>query len=174
MSDQAEQQIQLSDELLKVMRDSGAYALKLREPFITARALLLALLDDPEIGPAIADVVSRDKLMALEPSGDSRNGAARISESDLPAGERGALPRFDTLAFKLPEGNASVWLGREAYSIFCEGANRADGRYLPKHLAFGLASEALRSPGILSTIHVEPGKLTDAIYNMDKEPAASE
>ncbi len=173
MSDQAEP-IPLSDELLKVMRDSGAYALKLREPFITARALLLALLDDPEIGPAIADVVPRDKLMELEPSGDLRNGAARIPDSGLPAGERGALPRFDTLAFKLPEGNASVWLGREAYAIFCEGANRTDGRYLPKHLAFGLASEALRSPGILATMHVEPGKLTDAIYNIGQAPVASE
>jgi hypothetical protein len=173
MSDQAEQ-IPLSDELLKVMRDSGAYALKLREPFVTARALLLALLDDPEIGPAIAEVVPRVKLMELEPSGDLRNAAARVPDAGLPAGERGALPRFDTLAFKLPEGNASVWLGREAYSIFCEGANRAEGRYLPKHLAFGLASEALRSPGILASIHVEPGKLTDAIYNIDREPAPSE
>lgn len=173
MSDQAEQ-IPLSEELLKVMRDSAAYALKLREPFITARALLLALLDDPEIGPALAGVVPRDKLMELEPSGELRNGAARVPDSVLPDGERGALPRFDTLAFKLPEGNASVWLSREAYSIFSEGANRTDGRYLPKHLAFGLASEALRSPGILATMHVEPGKLTDAIYNMDAEPAKSE
>jgi hypothetical protein len=173
MSDQAEQ-IPLSDELLKVMRDSGAYALKLREPFVTARAVLLALLDDPEIGPAIAEVVPREKLTELEPSGDLRNAAARVPDAGLPAGERGALPRFDTLAFKLPEGNASVWLGREAYSIFCEGANRAEGRYLPKHLAFGLASEALRSPGILASIHVEPGKLTDAIYNIDREPAPSE
>ena len=173
MSDQAEQ-IPLSDELLKVMRDSGAYALKLREPFITARALLLALLDDPEIGPVISDVVPREKLMELEQSGDLKNAATRIPDSGLPPGERGALPRFDTLAFKLPEGNASVWLGREAYSIFCEGANRTDGRYLPKHLAFGLASEAVRAPGILASMHVQPGQLTDAIYNMDKEPAASE
>jgi hypothetical protein len=173
MSDQAGQ-IPLSEELLKVMRDSGAYALKLREPFVTARAILLALLDDPEIGPAISEVVPREKLMELEPSGDIKNGATRIPDSGLPAGERGALPRFDTLAFKLPEGNASVWLGREAYSIFCEGANRTDGRYLPKHLAFGLASEALRSPGILAAMHVEPGKLTDAIYNLDREPAPSE
>jgi hypothetical protein len=165
------EQVPLSDELLTVMRGSAGYALKLREPFVTARGLLLALLDDPDIGPALADVVPRDKLMELEPSGDSRNAATRIPESGLPSGERGALPRFDTLAFKLPEGNASVWLGREAFTIFCEGANRADGRYMPRHLAFGLASEALRSPGILSAIRVEPGKLTDAIYNLERKPA---
>jgi hypothetical protein len=170
MSDPFEQ-IPLSDELLAVMRGSAAYALQLREPFITARGLLLALLDDPQIGPAITDVVPRDKLLEIEPSGDLRNAATRIPDSGLPSGERGALPRYDTLAFKLPEGNASVWLGREAFSIFCEGANRADGRYMPRHLAFGLASEALRSPGILASIRVEPGKLTDAIYNLEREPA---
>jgi hypothetical protein len=173
MSDQLEQ-IPISDELLKVMRASAGFALQLREPFITARALLLGLLEDPQIGPALAEVVPRDDLIALEPSGDLRNAAVRLPEAGLPAGERGALPRFDTLAFKLPDGHASVWLGREAYTIFCEGANRSDGRYLPRHLAFGLASEALRTPGILASLRVEPGKLTDAIYNMDREPAASE
>jgi hypothetical protein len=164
-------QIPVSDELLTVMRAAAGYALKLREPFVTSRAILLALLDDPQIGPAITDVVPREKLVELEPSGDLRNAASRLPDAGLPSGERGALPRFDTLAFKLPEGNASVWLGREAYSIFCEGANRAEGRYLPRHLAFGLASEAVRSPGILAALRVEPGKLTDAIYNMDREPA---
>jgi hypothetical protein len=173
MSDQLEQ-IPLSDELLAVMRGAARYALQLREPFVTARAILLGLLDDPQIGAAIAEVVPREKLMELEPSGDLRNAATRLPEAGLPSGERGALPRFDTLAFKLPEGNASVWLGRESYAIFCEGANRADGRYLPKHLAFGLASEAIRLPGILASLRVEPGKFTDAIYNLDREPAASE
>jgi len=170
MSDQLEQ-LPLSAEILKVMRDSAGYAIALREPFVTARALLLALLDEPQIGPAIVDVVPRDKLMELEASSDPRNAASRLSDPDLTSGERGALPRFDTLAFKLPDGSASVWLGREAYAIFCEGANRAEGTYLPRHLAFGLASEALRSPGILASIRVEPGKLTDTIYNMDREPA---
>jgi len=170
MSDQGEQ-IPLSDELLDVMRAAAGYALKLREPFVTARALLLGLLDDPQIGPAIADVVPRKTLMSLDPSGDRRNAATRVPESGLPPGERGALPRFDTLAFKLPAGNASVWLGREAYTIFCEGANRSEGRYLPRDLAFGLAAEALRSPGILAAIRVEPGRLTGAIYAMDKETA---
>ena len=56
MSDQLEQ-IPLSDELLAVMRGAARYALQLREPFVTARAMLLGLLDDPKIGPTIrADV----------------------------------------------------------------------------------------------------------------------
>jgi hypothetical protein len=59
-----------------------------------------------------------------------------------------------------------VWLSREAFAVFVEGANRADASYLPKHLAFGLASEALRSPGVLSALHVEPGKVTDALLQL--------
>jgi hypothetical protein len=166
MSEQPEQ-IPLSDELLAVMRNSGRYAQQLREPFITARAMLLALLDDPKIGAVLEPVVPRDKLLALAPSDDLRNGTTRLPESGLPAGERGALPRYDTLAFKLPEGTASVWLSRESCGIFSEGAQRADGRYLPKHLAFGIAAEAVRTPGILATLRVEPGKVTDALFGLE-------
>ena len=166
MSDQNEQ-IPLSDELLSVMRNSGRYAQQLREPFITARAILLALLDDPQVGEAIAPFVPRDKVVALQPGDDLRLSATRLPDAGLSSGERAAMPRYDTLAFKMPEGTASVWLSREAFSIFTEGANRAVGeRYLPKHLAMGMAAEAIRTPGVLATLYVEPGKITDAIFNL--------
>lgn len=165
MNDQLEQ-IRLSDELLAVVRNSGRHAQQLREPFITARALLLALLDDPKIGPHLAEVVPRDKLIALPPGEDPRLSATRLPDTGLPAGERAAMPRYDTLAFKLPESTTSMWLSREAFSMFLEGANRAEGLYLPKHLAFGIAAEAIRTPGVLATLYIEPGKVTDAIYNL--------
>ena len=160
------EQLPLTNELLSVMRNSGRYAQQLREPFITARALLLALLDDEKVGPALVDLVPRDKIMALAPSEDLRVTATRMPDTGLPAGEKPAMPRYDTLAFKLPEGTSSVWLSREAYAIFLEGANRAEGSYQPKHLAFGLAAEAVRTPGVLATLRVEPGKVTDAMFNL--------
>ncbi|HTU81408.1 MAG TPA: hypothetical protein VMF61_04715 [Candidatus Acidoferrales bacterium] len=160
------EQIPLSDELLDVMRAAGRYAQQLREPFVTARALLLALLDDEAIGPAIAELVPREKVTALPPSEDVRATATRLPDTGLPAGEKPALPRYDTLAFKLPEGSSSAWLSREAFSIFCEGANRAGQIYMPKHLAFGIAAEAVRSPGILVALRIEPGRLTDALVNL--------
>ncbi|HZY98838.1 MAG TPA: hypothetical protein VFE36_04655 [Candidatus Baltobacteraceae bacterium] len=163
MNEQLEQ-VPLSEDLLIVMRNSGRYAQQLREPFITARALLLALLDDQHIGPTLAEVVPREKLTELEPVDDARTTAARLPESD--GAEKSAMPRYDTLAFKLPEGTASAWLSREAYTIFVEGANRAEETYLPKHLAFGLAAEALRSPGVLAALRVEPGKITDALFQL--------
>lgn len=165
MNDQLEQ-IPLTNELLAVMRNSGRYAQQLREPFITARALLLALLDDPQIGASLGEVVPRDKLMLLAPSEDLRMTATRLPDTGLPTGEKAAMPRYDTLAFKLPDSTTSVWLSREAFSIFLEGANRVDTSYLPKHLAFGIAAEAVRTPGVLAALYVEPGKVTDAIYNL--------
>ena len=157
------EQIPLSDELLAVMRNSSRYAQQLREPFITARALLLALLDDDRIGSTLRAVIQRDKLLELEPVEDARTTAARLPET---GSEKPAMPRYDTLAFKVPEGMASVWLSREAFTIFVEGANRADASYLPKHLAFGLAAEALRTPGVLAALHIEPGKVTDALFQL--------
>jgi hypothetical protein len=160
------EQIPLSNELLTVMRQSARYAQQLREPFITARALLLALMDDPQIGASLAGVVPREKLLALAPGEDPRLTATRLPDAGLPPGERPAMPRYDTLAFKLPESTASMWLSREAFSIWIEGANRVEEAYLPKHLAFGIAAEAIRTPGVLAALYVEPGRVTDAIYGL--------
>lgn len=160
------EQIPLSEELLAVMRNSGRYSQQLREPFITARALLLALLDDDRIGPTLSGVVPRESLLQLEAVEDARTTAARLTESGTAGAEKPAMPRYDTLAFKLPEGTASVWLSREALAIFVEGANRAEQSYLPKHLAYGLAAEALRTPGVLAALRVEPGRVTDALFQL--------
>lgn len=153
----------LSPALLSVMRNSGRYAQQLREPFITARAILLALLDDETLGPKLAELVPREKVTALPPSEDVRAAATRLPDSGLPAGEKPAMPRYDTLAFKLPDSVSSVWLSREGFAIFLEGANRAEESYLPKHLAQGLAAEAVRTPGVLAALRVEPGKVIDAL-----------
>ena len=166
MNEQLEQ-IPLSEELLAVMRNSGRYAQQLREPFITTRALLLALLDDEVVGKVLADLIDREKLCALATPDDPRMAATRLPEAGLAAGEKPAMPRYDTLAFKVPEGGSSVWLSREAFSSFLEGANRAEGSYLPKHLAFGIAAEAVRAPGVLASLRVEPGKITDAIFALE-------
>jgi hypothetical protein len=80
--------------------------------------------------------------------------------------EQAALVRYDTIAFKTPDGRDTVWLNRDSLSIFLEGSRRVEDRYNPKQLALGLAAEAVRQPGVLSTIRVEPGALIDAIYKL--------
>ena len=158
------EQIPLSDELFAVMRGAAQTAMRLHEPFITPRALLLALLDDASVGPAIAAAIDRDKVLGAQ-AGENP-GMVRLMESGLPEGEQPSMVRYDTLAFKTPDGASSVWLNRDAYRIFVEGAQRVEDRYYPKQLAFGLAAEAVHAPGMLSEICVEPGALVEAIYRL--------
>lgn len=158
------EQIALSEELLGVMRNAARKAQELREPFITPRALLLALLDDPGIGPAIAGVVNREKVLSADL--DENFGTVRAIEEFFPEGEQPAITRYDTLAFKTPDSRASMWLTREALRIFVEGALRTGEQYYPKQLALGFAAEAVHSPGVLAAIRVEPGFLADAIYKL--------
>jgi hypothetical protein len=158
------EQIPLSDELLTVMRRAARNAIDLREPFITPRAILLSLLDDPQIGPAMGGVVNREKVLAA--SLDENFGVVRLIDDFLPDGEQAAMTRYDTLAFKTPDGRSSMWLNRDAYHIFIEGAQRVEDRYYPKQLALGVAAEAVRAPGVLAAIRVEPGLLVEAIYKM--------
>jgi hypothetical protein len=164
------EQIFLSDEILSVMRNAARLAGVVREPFITVRALLIALLEDPSIGPALAEVLPREKLDEYELPEDAgmRLTASRVPEPNLRSGERAALLRFNTLAFKVPDGSKSVWLSREAYAVWNEGARRVgEGeRFLPKHLAFGIAADAIRTPGILASLHLSPGDVTDVLLKL--------
>jgi hypothetical protein len=156
--------VPLTMELMTVMRRAAQRAIDLKEPFITPRAILLSLMDDPALGHAIAEVVNRDKVLSAEVV--ESPGMTRLIEERMQDGEQPAMTRYDTLAFKTPDGRASMWLNKDAYTIFIEGAQRVEDRYFPKHLALGLASQATRAPGLLTAIRVEPGVLADAIYRL--------
>jgi hypothetical protein len=156
--------VPLSSDLLRVMRDAANRALDLKEPFITPRTILLALLDEPSVGPAIAAVVNKEKV--LEAKAEDSPGMNKLLEDRMEAGEQPAMMRYDTLAFKTPDGRASMWLNQEAYAVFVEGARRVEERYEPKHLALGFAAQAITAPGLLTKMRVEPGVLADAIYKL--------
>lgn len=158
------EQIPLTSELLGVMRRAAKQAIDLKEPFITPRAILLSLLDDPGIGPPLAGVVNRDKVLGVQVG--ENTGMTRLIEERMENGEQPAMARYDTIAFKTPDGRTSVWLNKDAYHIFIEGAQRVDERYFPKHLALGIAAQAIHAPGVLAAIRVEPGVLADAIYKL--------
>lgn len=157
------EQIPLSEELLLLMRAAAQQAVALGETFITPRALLLAMLDDPLIGTPLRNVVNRERLIAAQVAA---TGAGRLPQDTFAAGDPSVLPRYDTLAFKTPDGQRSVWLSQDAYQAFIEGAQRVEGRYMPRHVALGLAAQAVHAPGILAAIRVEPGVVIDAIYKL--------
>ena len=166
MSDAVEQ-IPVSRELQTLMRHAALAATELRDPFITMRALLLALLDEPSIGPALSDVIERDLLLEYEAdaAAAARMTASRVADTGLDPGERPAILRFSTLAFKIPDGSRSVWLSREAFAAFCSGARRVsdDEAYVPAHLAQAIAADAVRATGLLSELGIEPGAVSDAV-----------
>ncbi len=155
--------IALSDELLALMRAAAQKALDLHETFVTPRALLLAMLDEPSIGPRIAGVVNRRKLLDAAAAGTD---AVRLEDDVLPSTGDPALARYDTLAFKTPDSGSSVWLDPQTYQILQEGARRVDDRYLPKHAALGMAAEAVHAPGELAALGVDAGALAEALYKL--------
>jgi hypothetical protein len=164
------EQIFLSDEILTFMRNAARLAGVMKEPFITVRTLLVALLEDPALGEALVEVLPREKLENYELPEDAmtRLTASRVPEPNAVAGERPALLRFNTLAFKVPDGSKSVWLSREAFVVWNEAAKRVnDGeKFLPKHVAFGIAADAIRSPGVLAAMHVSPGDVTEVLLKL--------
>ena len=164
------EQIFLSDEILALMRNAARLAGEFKEPFITVRTILVALTEEPTLGEALLEVLPREKLENYELPEDAgtRLTASRVPEPNAVAGERPALLRFNTLAFKTPDGNKSVWLSREAHAIWHEAARRVDegDKFMPKHLAFAIAADAIRSPGVFKAMHVSPGDVTDVLLKL--------
>jgi hypothetical protein len=164
-------QIFLSEEILALMRNAAVIATRLKEPFITIRTLLIALLEDAQLGEKLAEALPREKLeeYALPAEAAQRLTASRVQESKMQPGEKAALLRFNTLAFKVPESTKSVWLSREAYQVWNEGAKRVEdgAKYMPKHLAFGIAADAVKSPGVLTELKISPGDVNEAILAIE-------
>jgi hypothetical protein len=157
---------ELSGELLHVMRSAAQIARELGEPFISTRTLLLALLEDPEVAGVLGPAIPREKLREYVVPDDGAATAQRKAEPEAMQDEAPAIARFDTLAFRATDTNESVWLGREAYSLFASGAERCGDDYQPKHLAFAIAKRAVHAPHLLAVLPLEPGAVTDAIYRL--------
>jgi len=164
------EQIFLSDEILALMRNAARLAGEFKEPFITVRTLLVALTEEPTLGEALVEVLPREKLENYELPEDAgtRLTASRVPEPNAVAGERPALLRFNTLAFKTPDGSKSVWLSREAHSVWHEAARRVEegAKFMPKHLAFAIAADAIRSPGVFKAMKVSPGDVTEVLLKL--------
>jgi hypothetical protein len=158
------EQVPLTAELLAVMRRAARKAIELQEQFITARVLLLSLLEEPGVGAAISSVVNRENVLGADVGENA--GMSRLLEERMQDGEQPAIARYDTLAFKTPDGSESVWLNKDAYKIFIEGAKRVEDRYSVKHLALGFAAQAIHAPGLLTALRVEPAMLADTIYKL--------
>jgi hypothetical protein len=163
-------QIPITGELLAVMRGAVTYALASEAEFVAPSHLLLALLDDTEVGDLLAAHLERGKIVT-ETKKKRAPGVLEIPEGPLPAGESVPFKRYDTLAFRSVDGDTTRWLDRESFKVFIEGARRIEGgAYTPKYLAAGYVSESIKDHDLQALLGRDPQATTMAVFEYVQPP----
>lgn len=158
------EQLRLGPELLAVLRAGVTHALEHGAEFVAPPHLLLGLLTDPRIGPAIDALVPREKVeRAAADAARKLPEIAEIHDAPLPAAERAPFQRYDTLAFRSQDGTRTLYLDNDAYHVFIEGAHRAEDVYRPKHLVYGFTAEAVKDRDVLGLFGADPQAVTKAV-----------
>jgi hypothetical protein len=167
-------QLPLSKEVLAVMRGAVTYAIASESEFVSAPHVLLALLDDADVGDVLADYLERGKIVT-EAKKKKSPGVLEMPEGGLPSDETAPFKRYDTLAFRSADGETSRWLDRETFKVFIEGARRADdGPYKSKHLAAGYMSESIKDRDLQLLLGRDPQAVTMAIFELIAPPPPAE
>ena len=157
-------QVLLSDELLVVLRSAVTFAVEYGATFVAPSHILLALLDDPRVGPALAEVLERGRVVAAARQ-PSAGAVHEVAEGTLPRGEKPPFTRYDTVIFQTLDGQYQRWLNRDSFKLFNEAAKRANGgRFLPKHLALGFWVVAQDDRDSRTLLGREPDLFKDAVY----------
>jgi hypothetical protein len=158
------EQLRLGDDLLDVLRAGVSRAVEHGAEFVAPPHLLLGLLADPQVGPAIEELVPRENIdKAAADAAKKLPDIAEIPEGTLPDGEHAPFARYDTLAFRSLDGSRTLYLDAHAFHVFIEGARRADDVYRPKHLVFGFTAEAVKDRDLLSLFGSDPQGVTKAV-----------
>ncbi len=169
--DHHEQQLRLSPELLAVMRTGVAAAVAHDAPFVAPAHVMVGLLADARVGPALGPLVPCERIeRAAEEAAHKLPEVLPLPEGTLPQGEDGAFVRYDTLAFQSPDGARTLYLDADAFHVFIEGARRASETYRPKHLVLGFTAEAVKDRDVLRLFGVDPidvARAVDAIPDGD-------
>lgn len=160
------EQLPLSKEILAVMRGAVTYAIASEADFVAPPHLLLALLDDGELGDVLAEFLERGKIVT-ETKKKKLPGVLEVPEGALPSGEVTPFKRYDTLAFRSVDGETTRWLDRDAFKVFVEGARRVEeGPYKPKHLALGYVAESIKDRDLQGLLGRDPQAVTTAVFEM--------
>ncbi|HTW86192.1 MAG TPA: Clp protease N-terminal domain-containing protein [Candidatus Sulfotelmatobacter sp.] len=161
------EQLRLGSDLLDAMRVGVRAAIENGAQFVAPAHLLVGVLADPRVGPAIADLVPREKLLhAIEEAPKRLPGVVEVPEGTLPEGEHAPFARYDTLAFHAPDGNRVLYLDGEAFRLFIEGARRAGEAYHTRHLVMGFAAEAVKDRELLELFGADPAKVMSAMVDL--------
>jgi hypothetical protein len=158
------EQLRLDPDLLAVMRAGVSAAVENGAEFVAPPHLLLGLLRDPRVGPAIDSLVPRDAIAhAAAEAANKLPEVADVPEGPLPERERPPFARYDTLAFRSTDARHTLYLDADAFHVFMEGAHRAEGVYHPKHLVYGFTAEAVKDRDLLSLFGSDPAGVTKAV-----------
>jgi len=159
-------QVLLSDDLLAVMRGAVSYAVEYGAQFVSPPHLLLALLDDAKIGDTLRDTLERGRVVAAARQ-PAPGGVIELKEGVLPRGEKAPFVRYDTVVFQSIDGTAQRWLNRDSFKIFNEAAKRVEkGRFLPRHLALGIALESQEDRDIRMLLGREPELFKETAFQL--------
>jgi hypothetical protein len=161
------EQLPLSQELLGVIRGAVTYAVANGNDYVSPSHFLLALLDEASLRDVLSEYLERATLLA-----DTRKkklpGVLEVPEAALPEGEVVPFKRYDTLAFRSVDGKRVLWLDRDAYKIFIEGARRVEaGAFKPRHLALGYVTESKKDHELVRLLGPKPQDVTKAIYELN-------
>ena len=162
-----DEQLLIGDELIAVMRGGVSIAIAHGAPFVAPPHLLLALLDDERVGPAIGPLVPRPRIdRAAIDAANKLPEVVEVPEGQLPDGERPPFQRYDTLAFRSRDGARTLYLDADAYHLFLEGARRAGETYQPKHLVMGFTAEAVKDRDLLAIVGSDPMGVTMSVSEL--------
>ncbi|MEA2786996.1 MAG: hypothetical protein QOF71_3100 [Candidatus Eremiobacteraeota bacterium] len=162
-----DEQLRLDSDLLNVLRAGVTHAVEHGAHFVAPSHLLLGLLADPLIGPAIAPLVPRDKIEKAAADAVAKPSQLAEVPEEPPAGG-GAPPfvRYDSLAFRSLDGKHTLYLDGESFRLFVEGARRAVDVYRAKHLVYGFTAEAVKDRDLLSLFGTDPQSVSKAVEGL--------
>ena len=160
-------QLRLDSDLMNVLRAGVTHAVAHGAHFVAPPHLLLGLLADPLIGPAIAPFVPRDKVdRAAADAAAKPSQLVEIPEEPAANGDSPPFARYDSLAFRSQDGTRTLYLDGESFRLFVEGARRAVGVYRAKHLVYGFAAEAVKDRDLLSLFGTDPQSVSKAVEGL--------
>ena len=158
-------QLQLDSDLLNVLRAGVTHALANGAQFVAPPHLLLGLLADPVVGPAIAPLVPREKIDKAAADGAPK--PPQLAETPPePLVDDEPFARYDSLAFCSQDGTRRLYLDAESFRLFIEGARRAVDVYRAKHLVYGFTAEAVKDRDLLSLFGADPQGVTKAVEGL--------
>jgi hypothetical protein len=163
----SDEQLRLDADLMNVLRAGVTHAIAHGAEFVAPSHLLLGLLADPHIGPAIAPLVPRDKIdKAAADAAAKPSQLVEVPDEPPPEGDAPPFARYDSLAFRSRDGTRTLYLDGESFRLFIEGARRAVDVYRAKHLVYGFTAEAVKDRDLLSLFGTDPQGVSKAVEGL--------